>query len=235
MNSLANLLQQLPQVEAKLGYQFKDSTLLVLAFTHRSFVNEQRQVSQHNERLEFLGDSVLGMLISEYLYKSLPLETPEGELSNLRARLVEAAACMAYMQKLDLSKHLLLGKGERMNDGRGRDSILADLLEAIVGAIYLDGGIEPARAFIFNNFSPEIASILKMPLTNWKAHLQDYCQKKYQHAPQYKVLEESGPDHAKTFVIAVMLNEQPLGCGTGSSKKEAQQAAAADALKRLLN
>jgi ribonuclease III len=235
MNSLANLLQQLPQVEAKLGYQFKDSALLVLAFTHRSFVNEQRQVSQHNERLEFLGDSVLGMLISEYLYKSLPLETPEGELSNLRARLVEAAACMAYMQKLDLSQYLLLGKGERMNDGRGRDSILADLLEAIVGAIYLDGGIEPVRAFIFTNFSPEIASILKMPLTNWKAHLQDYCQKKYQHAPQYKVLEESGPDHAKTFVIAVMLDEQPLGCGTGSSKKEAQQAAAADALKRLLN
>lgn len=219
-------------IETKIGHTFKDRNLLALAFVHRSYVNENRSVSNHNERLEFLGDSVLGMLVAEYLYCNLPT-TPEGELSYLRSRLVEAGSCVIFVQKLKLEKHLLLGKGERRNDGRGRESILADLFEAIIGAIFLDSGIDAARRFIFDNFSTEIEMILKTPLSNWKANLQDFCQKKYQQTPNYVVLQESGPDHSKKFKISVMIGKTQLGHGEGTSKKEAQQAAAADALSRV--
>ncbi|MCB1112494.1 MAG: ribonuclease III [Chlamydiales bacterium] len=220
------------EIETKLCYSFKDKKNLTLAFTHRSFVNESTEVNEHNERLEFLGDSVLGLIISDYLYRYLPT-TPEGELSTLRSRLVEASSCSAYVSKLDVEQYLLLGKGERMNDGRGRGSILADLFEAIIGAIYLDGGLEAAKSFLFKNFSTDIDEILKTPVNNWKALLQDYCQKNHQQTPIYKVLEESGPDHDKTFTIGVYMEEQQLGTGRGASKKEGQQAAAEDALKRL--
>lgn len=232
MNAIRTIFEQASFIEAKLGYTFQDRSLLALAFVHRSFVNENRDIITHNERLEFLGDSVLGLLIAEYLYRMLP-ETPEGELSYLRSRLVEAASCVLYIQKLSVCDYLLLGKGERMNDGRGRDSIIADLFEALIGAIYIDGGIEAARTFLFTHFHSEIESIIKQPLRNWKAILQDYCQKRYQHAPSYQVLEESGPDHSKIFKVSVLLQGDTLGSGTGSSKKEAQQAAAADALSRI--
>lgn len=232
MNAIPKLLQDASLIESRIGYIFKDKRLLALAFVHRSFVNENRDVIGHNERLEFLGDAVLGMLVAEHLYRHLPT-TPEGELSYLRSRLVEASSCVTYVQKLDLSHYLLLGKGERMNDGRGRESILSDLFEAIIGSIYLDGGVEAARDFIFNNFSSEIEAILKTPLRNWKALLQDYCQKKFQQTPLYQVLEESGPDHSKIFKITVHVKDKELGHGEGASKKEAQQAAAENALRSL--
>lgn len=232
MNQLEQLLYNAPLVESKLGYQFKDRSLLALAFVHRSFINENRDIKQHNERLEFLGDSVLGMLMADYLYRYFP-HTPEGELSYLRSRLVEASSCVDYIQSLELAQYILLGKGERMNDGRGRESILADLFEAIIGAVYLDGGLEAVREFIFTKFSDKIDAILKTPLRNWKALLQDYCQKKYQQTPVYQVLLETGPDHSKNFQISVLINQQELGRGEGASKKEAQQAAAADALTRF--
>ena len=232
MNTIENLLKEIPAIEARLHYTFHDRSLLVLAFIHRSYINEHREVMQHNERLEFLGDSILGLIIAEYLYKKFP-NYPEGDLSYLRSRLVEASSCMAFLQKMGIGKHILLGKGERMNDGRGRESILADLFEGIIGAIYLDSGIESTRKFIFDNFSSEIDATLATPLSNWKALLQDYCQKKFQHPPFYQVLEETGPDHSKSFVIAVMVDEKELGRGSGASKKEAQQSAAADALKRI--
>ncbi|CUI17648.1 ribonuclease III [Candidatus Protochlamydia naegleriophila] len=232
MNQIEQLIQHASAIEAKLGYAFKDHSLLALAFVHRSFINENRDITQHNERLEFLGDSVLGMLISDYLYRHLP-STPEGQLSYLRSRLVEASSCVNYIQALNIGNYLLLGKGERMNDGRGRESILADLFEAIIGAIYLDGGIEAARHFLFKNFTKQIEMILATPLRNWKAILQDYCQKKYQQTPLYNVLQESGPDHSKVFQISVLIQQQELGRGMGASKKEAQQAAAADALSRF--
>lgn len=232
MNQIERLLQQASSIESKLGYSFKDRSLLALAFVHRSFINENRDITQHNERLEFLGDSVLGMLISDYLYRHLPT-TPEGQLSYLRSRLVEASSCVNYIQSLHIESYILLGKGERMNDGRGRESILADLFEAIIGAIYLDGGLEAARDFLFKNFTKEIEAILKTPVRNWKALLQDYCQKNYQQTPTYHVLQESGPDHSKVFQISVLINQKELGRGEGASKKEAQQAAAADALSRF--
>lgn len=232
MNNIVNLMQATSTIESKIGYVFADKSLLALAFVHRSYVNENREIGQHNERLEFLGDSVLGLIIAEYLYRYLP-STPEGELSYLRSRLVEASSCVTYVQKLEITDHILLGKGERMNDGRGRETIIADFFEAMIGAIFLDGGIEAAKRFLFKNFSKEIDAILKMPLRNWKAILQDYCQKKYQKPPIYKVLSEVGPAHSKQFHIAVLINEEEIGHGEGSSKKEAQQAAASDALTKL--
>jgi ribonuclease-3 len=232
MNQMEQLLQNASLIESKFGYHFKDRSLLVLAFIHRSFVNENKDIKEHNERLEFLGDSILGMLIADYLYCNLP-QVPEGQLSYLRSRLVEAGSCVNYVQTLGIASHILLGKGEKRNDGRGRDSILADLFEAIVGAIYLDGGLEAVRQFIFKNFNKEIEAILETPLRNWKALLQDYCQKKYQQTPTYQVLNESGPDHSKIFRISVCIKQTELGQGQGPSKKEAQQAAAADALSRF--
>lgn len=227
-----DLLKKVSKIEEKLKYIFKDKGLLALAFTHRSFINENKHVTQHNERLEFLGDSILGLLVADYLYRQLPT-TPEGDLSYLRSRLVEAGSCVLFVTKLNVDGFLLLGRGERMNDGRGRESILADLFEAIIGAIYLDGGIEASRDFLFNNFHEEIESILKTPLRNWKAILQDYCQKKHQQPPEYHILNETGPDHSKIFLVSVSLNNEVLGQGEGSSKKEAQQAAAQDALNKL--
>lgn len=232
MTAIEQLTKKLDMIEAKIGYQFKDRSLLRLAFVHRSYINENRDIDKHNERLEFLGDSVLGVLISDYLYRSLP-DTPEGVLSNLRAKLVDAAACICYIQKLDLEKHLLLGRGERMNNGRGRESILANLFEAIIGAVYLDGGVMAANYFLFLNFSEEIENTIKAPQQNSKALLQDFCQKKFQETPVYRILEESGPDHNKTFLITVIINEEELGKGSGASKKEAQQAAATAALAFL--
>lgn len=232
MNQIEQLIQNTSLIESRLGYGFKDRSLLVLAFVHRSFLNENKEIREHNERLEFLGDSILGMLVADYLYRFLPTDA-EGELSYLRSRLVEASSCVGYIQTLNISQFILLGKGEKRNDGRGRDSILADFFEAIIGSIYLDGGIEAARHFLFHNFAKEIEAILKTPLRNWKALLQDHCQKKFQQTPYYKVLEESGPDHSKIFQIAVLIQQQELGRGQGPSKKEAQQAAASDALTRL--
>ncbi len=233
MNAIKDLIDHSLDIEQKLGYQFRNRSLLALAFIHRSYINEHRDVNEHNERLEFLGDSILGLLISDYLYRNLP-EVPEGELSALRSKLVDAPSCVANIQKLNLEKYLLLGKGERMNDGRGRESILSDLFEALIGAIYLDGGLESAKRFIFENFGEEIDATLKSPLQNSKAILQDFCQKKFQQMPKYQVLTETGPDHSKSFEVAVLIEDVQMGKGHGSSKKEAQQAAAQDALSQGL-
>jgi ribonuclease-3 len=234
MEQTEEFLSNIAVIEKKLGYVFKNRELLRLAFTHRSFVNETKeQGAQHNERLEFLGDSVLGLLVSDYLYRYLP-ETPEGELSYLRSRLVEACSCALYLAKLGVTEYILLGKGELMSGGRGKDSIHADLFEALMGAIYLDGGIEAAGKFLFINFSPEVNRILKTPIRNWKAELQDYSQKHFQHPPEYTILDESGPDHHKKFFISVAVNGTEVGRGEGSSKKEAQQSAAAVAVARLI-
>ncbi len=233
MNLHEELLNNIAEIESKIGYVFKDKSLLALAFVHRSFINENRDIiDAHNERLEFLGDSILGLLVAEYLYRYLPT-TPEGELSYLRSRLVEASSCVVYVQRLQLGDYVLLGKGERMNDGRGRDSILADLFEAVMGAIYLDGGIDAAQRFLFKNFSADIDEILQEPEQNWKALFQDYTQKRFQETPSYDVVSETGPDHSKVFDVGVYVQGEEWGRGSGASKKEAQQSAAEDALSRI--
>jgi ribonuclease-3 len=232
---MKDLNPHLSEIEDRLGYQFKDKKLLSQAFIHRSYYNEHRgHVEEHNERLEFLGDSILGLLISDYLYHHLPTRA-EGELSRLRAHLVEAGSCARFLLKLGLAPFVLLGRGERMNEGRGRETILADLFEALIGALYIDGGLTEAKKVFWMHFEKGIQGILEHPARNWKAELQDYSQKKYQKPPVYKVISETGPDHSKIFLVAAFLDDQEMGQGTGSSKKEAEQAAAQDAIGKMLS
>jgi ribonuclease-3 len=220
-------------IEKKIGYDFQDLTLLETAFVHRSFINENRGVvKEHNERLEFLGDAVLGLIVSKFLYTEFP-ELPEGDLSYLRSRLVEATTCAFYIEKMALERYILMGKGEAMNEGKGRLTILADLFEALIGAIYLDGGMEAAQTFFFDHFKEDILTIIRKPMRNWKAELQDYCQKNYQTPPTYEVVDEEGPDHNKTFYMIVKLGDEVLGQGIGSSKKEAEQKGAKEAVMKL--
>lgn len=233
MSTLEKIKTNKTVIEKRLGHTFREEDLLFMAFVHRSFVNENKHLNiENNERLEFLGDSVLGLLVSDYLYRYLPLQ-PEGELSQIRSRIVEANSCMRYMQQIDVAEFLLMGKGERLNHGRGRESILANLFEALIGAIYLDGGLQPTKKFFFKNFSPIIENILSTPEQNWKALLQDYAQKKFQQPPIYTVVDETGPDHKKHFVIEVSICNTVIGKGQGGSKKEAQQSAAQIAMKEI--
>ncbi|MFA6915583.1 MAG: ribonuclease III [Parachlamydiales bacterium] len=227
-------LEQIVQVEAiekQLGYSFHEKKLIASAFIHCSYINEHRTVTVNNERLEFLGDSVLGILIADDLYNRFPEKT-EGELSTLRAKLIEASSCAIYVEKLGVEKYLLLGKGEKLNQGRGRQSILADLFEAIIGAIYLDGGIAAAKDFLWDRFRDTIQELIDSPEENWKAIFQDLCQKKYQMTPVYSILQTHGPEHNKNFVAEVLVNGVSWGQGTGLSKKEAQRNAALDAINK---
>jgi ribonuclease-3 len=233
MSALHPLQARLSDIEKRLGVIFKNKQLLILAFVHRSFVNEHRDViDQHNERLEFLGDSVLGLVTSDYVYRRLPVH-PEGVLSQLRSRLVDASACAKYLEKMQLADCILLGKGERVAAKQVKSSILADVFEALVGAIYLDSGYDIAAAFITSHFTKEIEETIGRPPRNYKADLQDYSQKHYQKPPTYKIMQEEGPDHAKIFQIAVFVDDRQLGAGAGSSKKEAEQQAALQALAKI--
>jgi ribonuclease-3 len=233
MNPYQQLRGRVDDIEDRLGYQFSDRELLLNALVHRSYVNEHRDLPlPPNERLEFLGDSVLGLVVADYLFHRLPSHS-EGQLSQLRSKLVDAAACAKYLQKLRLAEFLLLGRGEQMTEGRSKGSILADAFEAIVGAIYLDGGIAMARSFLLCHFEGEINEAVGSPPRNFKAELQDYSQKKFQVAPVYRVVKESGPEHAKQFHVIVCVQEQELGIGVGTTKKEAEQRAALEALMKL--
>lgn len=230
MDPYQHLIQSVEWMEQKIGYSFQNKQLLFLAFVHRSFFNEHRhQVAEHNERLEFLGDSVLSVLISEYLYASFPTLS-EGELSHMRSHLVDAAMCAKLLQKLGFSEFILLGKGENRSEGKNKESIQSDLFEALLGALFLDGGLPVVKSFFWQHFSEDIQSSLQSPIRNWKAELQDYSQKKYQKPPVYQVLTAQGPDHHKEFEVAVYLEDQERGRGWGGSKKEAEQEAAQKAL-----
>jgi ribonuclease-3 len=234
MNPVETLKRQFEEIEEKLGYSFKNQELLLLSFIHRSFVNEYKTLaSQHNERLEFLGDSVLGLIVSAYLYHRLPTH-PEGQLSQLRSKLVDAPSCANYLQKLDLSSYILLGRGE-VSTGRTKVSILADVFEAIIGAIYLDGGMDLAKSFLICHFETDFETVIGSPPRNYKAELQDYSQKKFQKTPTYQVVQETGPDHAKIFSVVVIVNDKEAGSGMGPTKKEAEQQAAFDALSKRMN
>lgn len=219
-------------IEKILGYHFQQPALLEEAFTHRSFANEVGFPAPHNERLEFLGDAVLGLFLTEELFRRYPAHS-EGELSRLRSILVDAASCTEYSKQLGVQSFLRLGRGEQQAS-RGRETILSDLFEAIIGAIYLDGGLEAAKKFFFSHFSRNVEALIRNPPQNWKAQLQDYCQRVHHLTPTYDVLDETGPDHAKTFTITVLIGEQAVGQGKGSSKKEAQQQAAQQAMEYLL-
>jgi ribonuclease III len=232
-NPYLKLKEKLKEIEEKLNYEFKDPNLLLLSFVHRSFVNEYRQIiNRQNERLEFLGDSVLGLIIADYLYLHLP-NHPEGSLSHLRSHLVDASSCVGYLKKLKLEGYVLLGKGERQSQGKGRLSILANVFEAIIGAIYLDGGFLSAKNFVLGHFEELIQKEMRGPSRNYKARLQEYSQKKWQKPPTYKVIKEVGPDHSKEFTVVAAIDNEEIGVGIGSSKKEAEQNAASDALTKI--
>lgn len=230
---MTNLHDNLSLIEERIGYIFENKDLLAQAFIHRSFVNEHRHLGHsHNERLEFLGDAVLGLVISDFLYHRFP-DSQEGPLSQIRSQLVDASACAAFLQRLELASFILLGRGEKRDEGKAKISILADAFEALIGAIFLDGGWLSARGFLLSYCNEAIEATLKSPARNYKAELQDYSQKKFQKAPVYAVVQEVGPDHAKMFHVRVLIEDQEMGFGIGPSKKEAEQKAAQEAMGKL--
>lgn len=220
------------RLEEKLGVKIIHPALYYVASTHRSHQNEAKKPIANNERLEFLGDSVLSLIVSEFLYKQFK-DFSEGELSFAKSKLVDAFACSQYAKQLEIEGFLLLGKGESLNLGKGRDSVIADFFEAIIGAMFLDLGMEAVKEFLLSNFANQwIESSVKKE-ENEKVLLQEYAQKKYQVIPEYQILSETGPDHDKQFVVAVFIQGKQYGEGIGSSKKQAQQSAAKSALESL--
>lgn len=220
-------------LQKKIGYQFKNPALLNEALTHSSYANEHKsQHIKYNERLEFLGDSVLSIVVSDYIYKNCP-ELPEGELTKLRASLVCEKSLYEFAKKIDLGKYLILSKGERNNGGADRPSILSDAFEALIAAIYIDGGLAPASKHILNFVVPAIKNSKKKKINDYKTTLQEIIQKNPGERLEYVLVKESGPDHNKHFVVEVHLNSNVIGKGGGRSKKEAEQQAAREALELM--
>lgn len=221
------------QFENIIEYRFDNKDYILEALTHSSYSNENKDY-EFNERLEFLGDSVLSIIVSEYLFKE-ETSLPEGELTKLRANIVceESLSDAAY--EINLGEHMLLGKGEEATGGRERISILADAFEAVIAAIYLDGGLESARTFVLKYMENIILDSRKGKIfRDYKTHLQEILQGKGENNIWYKLVDEKGPDHNKRFIMEVGTNETVLGTGEGKSKKEAEQLAARVALKELI-
>lgn len=224
----------LSELEAKIDYYFSDLKLLKQSVSHKSYVNENRlSETDHNERLEFLGDAVLELVTSDLLMHHFP-EAREGEMSKLRASIVNERALSDVARKLDLGRYLFLGKGEEQCDGREKNSLLADALEAILGSVYLDGGFVPAHKLIRHLFLPMIQRATREDINrDFKTRLQEDVQNQFKIAPQYRLVNEMGPDHDKTFEIHLYVAGKKMGSGIGKSKKQAEQAAAKDALQFL--
>ena len=215
----------------KLGYRFRDPRLLEKALTHSSYANEGRHGLESNERLEFLGDSVLGFVAAKYLFEKE--NGPEGELTKLRAAVVCEKALCSYSKELGLGNYLLLGKGERLTGGAERPSILADAFEAVIAAMFLDGGLEPVRGFVLRFVEKEANNQRKRHFKDYKTTLQEIVQQNPEEKLEYVLTGESGPDHSKQFVVEVHLNSNVIGTGRGRSKKDAEQQAAREALKLM--
>lgn len=219
-------------LQKAIGYQFKNEALLQNALTHSSFAHERKQPESCNERLEFLGDSVLSIAVSDYLYHHFP-DLPEGELTRIRAASVCEKALFGFAKAIGLGEHLLLSRGEQNTGGRNRPSILADAFEALIAAIYLDGGMEPARAFILSHVVPTLDNHRRAAFKDYKTMLQEVIQQNPEDRLTYLLVEESGPDHDKVFKYEVHINSNLVGTGMGRSKKEAEQAAAKEALRLM--
>ena len=218
--------------EQKINYEFKNKEYILEALTHSSYSNENKNYP-FNERLEFLGDSVLSIVISDYLFKK-ETKLPEGELTKIRANIVCEESLSEVSKNIHLGKYMLLGKGEEATGGRERISILADALEAVIAAIYLDGGIKCAREFILTNMEKIINDSIKGKIfRDYKTHLQEVLQSKGEVNIWYKLIDEKGPDHNKKFVMQVGIDSKILGFGEGKSKKEAEQVAARKALDNI--
>lgn len=219
------------KLEERIGYQFQNIELLRQALTHSSFTNEQKiNKVKHYERLEFLGDAVLELVSSEFLFKEHE-DYPEGELTKMRAAMVCEPSLAFCAKDLELGKFMRLGKGEEMTGGRKRDSITSDAMEAVIGAIFLDGGMEPAKDFIYRFILNDIDN--KRLFFDSKTKLQELIQGKIKKEFHYELLEEKGPEHEKMFEVEVVMDEKPIGKGLGRTKKAAEQKAAYQALLRL--
>ena len=219
-------------LEKAIGYQFRDLSLLQNALAHSSYANERWHNSlMSNERLEFLGDSVLGMLVANYLYRTFP-NRPEGELTRMRADMVCEKTLARVAGQLELGKHLLLGKGEEQGGGRSRESILADAVESVIAACYLDGGMVAAVNFV-QKFILVNVPLTRMHNVDYKTALQERVQQKKNQVITYQLVAESGPDHDKQFTVELSINGTVVGQGIGSSKKRAEQDAARVALEKF--
>ena len=219
-------------LEAAIGYRFHNISLLQNALTHSSFANERYHNSlMSNERLEFLGDAVLGMVVADYLYRNFP-DRPEGELTRMRADMVCERALAEVANRLALGQHLMLGHGEERFGGRNRDSILADAVESVIAASYIDGGMEAAVGFIRKFILCDVPAE-RLRNADYKTALQELVQQKKNQSLSYVLVGESGPDHDKKFIVEVSLNDEVVGCGSGSSKKRAEQEAARAAIIKL--
>lgn len=225
-------MKDFSKLEQQLGTIFKNKNLLTQAFIHRSYLNENPKLGlEHNERLEFLGDAVLELVVTEYLYETYPQKS-EGELTNWRAALVNAKMLAFIAQELNFNDFLLLSRGEAKEVGKARQYILANTFEAFIGALYLDQGYDSCRAFIGRHVVKELPRILREGLfKDAKSRFQEEAQERVGITPTYKVLEEWGPDHAKHFIVGVFLGENLIARGEGSSKQEAELDAAQNALE----
>jgi ribonuclease-3 len=219
-------------LQQRIDYRFMNPELLERALTHKSFANENK-VPSHNERMEFLGDSVLSLIISEHLMQNCP-DSNEGDLSRLRAAVVSEPALAAIARELGLGAYILLGRGEEQTGGREKDSLLADCLEALIASVYLDGGKDAAQAFVLRFFEGTVKKTFTARGTlDYKTELQELSQERLKQLPEYRIVSETGPDHRKQFEVEVWINGLLGGRGTGKSKKEAEQRAAKEALEKL--
>lgn len=225
--------KELAEFQQLIGYSFEDMSLLNIALTHSSYTANKQEHIEHNERLEFLGDSVLSMIVSQYIFKSCK-EMAEGQLTRIRANVVCEQSLYIAASKINLGKYLAISKGEELTGGRKRPSILADAFEALIAAIYLDGGLSKGKNFVLSMLKSTIKQAVQNKIiTDYKSFIQEHIQKTSQGKISYKLLSEEGPDHGKTFKMAILHDEKTLGIGVGNSKKEAQQAAAKDAVEKL--
>jgi len=233
MDEFSDFLSVIPKIEERLGYTFKNKQTLTQAFIHRSFPNESGDPSlECNERLEFLGDAVLDLYVSHLLFTNFP-NVDEGVLSKQKAHLICQKYCSELMNDLGLIDYLLVAKGQRDISGKTRVTLSSDLFEAIVGAIFIDGGFHAAEEYLTEHFSDRFLAITDTPPQNAKAKLQEWLAKKGKPLPIYKIEEVSGPPHCRNFTISVIVGEKPRGRACGSSKREAEQLAAQQALNRF--
>lgn len=222
-------MKKMYELEKNLDYTFKNKDLLKQALTHSSYANETH--TQSNERLEFLGDSVLSLVVSDHIYTRF--NTPEGALTKLRASLVCEASLYEFAKELELGKFMLLGKGEQQYRGNERPSMLADAFEAVLAAIYLDGGMEPAKKLVLRFVKEDLIHTERITFKDYKTKLQEVIQKNPEEHLEYVLVDEKGPDHAKEFTVELRLNSNVIAQGIGKSKKSAEQNAACEALKLM--
>lgn len=226
-------MSTLTELQEIIGFLFDDDSLLREALVHRSYLNENPSfLSRDNQRLEFLGDALLDFVAGDYLYRRYP-KMREGKLTSLRAALVKEETLARFAQTLDLGRYLYLGRGEKENGGRERPSILADAFEALVGALYLDGGLTTAQRFILRFLEPETERVLEGELRDYKSLFQEEAQRRFQATPLYRTIDERGPDHDKLFTVEVLIEEKVYGRGEGRSKQAAEQEAARQALEKI--